>query len=78
MTDEVQEAHLRDTTDIWFAAYLKFRGYDLHDYEVIRPGKSKFILSISPDDWKAMKLEFMRHDISKLKQIMEELKDLSY
>jgi hypothetical protein len=66
------------TTDIWFASFLKFKEYSLIDYEVIARGKAKYHFDISDEDWKKMKLEYLNSDLSKLKQIMEEIKDLAF
>lgn len=67
-----------ETTDIWFAAFLKFKCYELSDYAVISRGKGKYKFKISSEDYKREKLEFIKHDISKIKQVMEEIKDLLY
>ncbi len=64
------------TTDLFFAAFLKLKGYALEDFDVISKGKGKFKFKISTEDYKKMKLEFLHSDISMLKQIIEELKDL--
>jgi hypothetical protein len=66
------------TCDIWFAAYLKFNGYVIKDFEIIQRGKAKFIFDMSQEDYKKMKLDFIKSDLSKLKQIIEEVKDLAY
>jgi len=78
MDDVLEKKRVKPTTDIWFGAFLKFKGYLLHDFEVIRPRRVKYFFEISDEDYKAMKLEFLAHDMSKLKQIMEELKDVSF
>ena len=67
-----------ETTDIWFAAFLKFNGYSLSDYTVISRGKGRYKFDISKEDYKKAKLEFLSSESSKIKQIMEELKDLLY
>lgn len=67
-----------ETTDIWFAAFLKFKGYELANYEVITRGKGRYKFKISSEDYKKEKLEFIKSDISKIKQVMEEIKDLLY
>lgn len=67
-----------ETTDIWFAAFLKFKGYELSNYEVITRGKGRYKFKISSEDYKKEKLEFIKSDISKIKQVMEEIKDLLY
>ena len=69
---------VHSTTDLFFAAFLKFKGFEIEDYEVISKGKGRYKFRISPDDYKKMKLEFVSSDISKIKQIIEEIKDLLY
>jgi hypothetical protein len=67
-----------ETTDIWFASFLKLKGYKLVDFTLIGKGKGKYKFDISSVDWKKEKMEFIVSDISKIKQHMEELKDLLY
>lgn len=69
---------MKETTDLFFAAFLKFKGYEISDYQVLSRGKAKYKFDISDDEYKKLKLEFIKSDISKIKQIMEELKDLAY
>lgn len=66
------------TTDLWFASFLKLKGYELSDYEVIKRGKANFMFSISDDDCKKLKLEFMKDYISEVKQTYEQLKDMGF
>ena len=66
------------TTDLFFAAFLKLKGYELKDFELVAKGKGKFRFVISREDYKNMKLEFVNSDISKIKQNIEEIKDLLY
>ena len=69
---------MKSTTDIWFASYLKYKGYELTDFTLVTRGRAKYLFKIDEDIWKKEKFEFLRSDLSKLKQIMEELKDLIY
>ena len=64
------------TTDLFFAAFLKLKGYELGDFQVIGRGKGKYKFNISDEDMKKLKLEFSQSDISKIKQIIETLKDM--
>lgn len=66
------------TTDLWFAAFLKLKGYKIKDFIVISRGKGQYEFIISEELWKKEKLEFIQSDISRVKQIMEQLKDLLY
>lgn len=67
-----------ETTDLFFAAYLKLKGFELSDYTVLSRGKGRYIFNISEEDYKKQKLEFSNSDISKIKQNCESLKDLLY
>jgi len=66
------------TTDLFFAAFLKLNGYEIEDFEVVARGKGRYKFKISQEEYKQKKLEFVRSDTSKIKQIIEELKDLVY
>lgn len=66
------------TTDLFFAAFLKLNGFGIADFEVISKGRGRYKFNISSEDYKRMKLDFISSDISKVKQIMEEIKDLLY
>ena len=66
------------TTDIWFAAFLRLKGYEITDYNVLSRGKGKFFFDISPSDWKEMKIEFSNSIISGIKLHQIALKDLLY
>ena len=69
---------METTTDLWFAAFLKHKGYKLINYTVIQRGKVKFVFEIGANDYKLRKLDFVNNEISKIKQIIEELKDLGF
>ena len=69
---------MKTVTDLWFAAYLKSRGYILKDFTVIQRGKGSYIFEISDEEYKKVKLDYFNSELSKVKQIMEELKDLVF
>ena len=66
------------TTDLFFMAFLIQKGYTVSKYEVIGKGKISCEFEITNDEWKSLKLEFNNSDASKIKQIIEQLKDLAY
>lgn len=66
------------TTDLWFAAFLIHKGHTLSDYTVVSRGKGEFCFDVSDAEWKKLKLEFNNSDLSKIKQVIEQLKDLCY
>ena len=67
---------MKSTSDIWFSAYLKSKGYEITDFTLIAKGKARYSFNIDEERWKKEKFEFLKSDISKLKQTMVELKDL--
>ena len=69
---------MKKITDLWFAAFLKSKGYELADFELKHRGKGVYIFEIEDEEYKKLRLEFFKSEISKIKQIMEELKDLAF
>lgn len=64
------------TSDLFFAAFLKLKGYEIEDFQVISKGRGKYKFKMTEDEYKKQKIEFVKSDISKVKQHIEELKDL--
>jgi hypothetical protein len=65
--------------DLWFAAYLLRKGYDVTDFECFDPVRKRFQYSFeikSEDEYKKLKLEFKNSDESRIKQRQSELLDL--
>lgn len=73
----MENKHFKKTKDLWFASYLiEIAGYDILDYEEINAHKGVFYFDVSNKDWKNLKLEFDKSDLSKIKWRFEKLKDL--
>lgn len=68
----------RETTDLFFAAYLVVKGFKVVDFIKVMPRKGKFIFEIKDEEYKTLKLDFTQSEVSKIKQTIEELKDLLY
>jgi hypothetical protein len=67
------------TRDLWFYAFLRIRGYPVCDYTKPEDSnKSDFIFDIPNEDWKKLKLEFNKSELSKGKWYIEEAKDLIF
>jgi len=69
---------MKKITDLWFASYLRSKGFELVDFELKHRGKGIYIFEISDEEYKKLRIEFFKSEVSKVKQIMEELKDLVY
>ena len=68
--------NLKRTTDLWFTSFLQMHDYILVKFEMIRKGKGAYYFDMTDEDWNEMKMKFINHDISKVKQLIESLKDL--
>lgn len=66
------------TTDIWFSAFLKAKGYEIIKFDVLSRGKGRYYFQISEEDWKKMKVEFNASELLKYKYLIESLKDLVF
>ena len=67
------------TKDLWFASFLKLRGYEVVDFDVEKDRRrGTFYFNIDDDTWKHLKLDFDKTDLSKIKYLQGQLKDLLY
>lgn len=69
---------MKTTTDLFFAAFLIHCGHKVASFESIGQKKLKYSFEIDDENFKRLRLEFMASQASKIKQIIEELKDLAY
>lgn len=69
---------MKSSQDVWFISFLKIKGHHMTKYEVIGRGKVKCYFDISDDDWKDLKLEFNKSEISLYKSTIEAIKDLAF
>ena len=69
---------MKETTDLWFAAFLLLRGEVVANFAKIGPRKARYQFDISDEAWKKYKLEFFSSEIQQIKQKQEQLKDLIY
>lgn len=67
-----------ETTDLWFSAFLIMRGYKLETFRKINPRKVSYHFGIDKDKWNIERLAFLNSEHSKMKQAIEELKDLAW
>ena len=67
---------MKSTKDIWFTAYLMYKGYTIKEVEKIGFSKGRFYFEISDEEWMKHKLEFNNTEIIKFKGLIEQVKDL--
>ncbi len=69
---------MKATTDLWFASFLIQAGYKLASFKKLTSRRCEYQFDIGTDDWSELKLRFVNSNVSKLKQIQQELRDLLY
>lgn len=69
---------MKNTTDIWFAAFLMIKGEKIADYKVISRGKVSCSFQLTDEQWQKYKLEFNNSDYIKFKSFTDQIKDLGY
>lgn len=69
---------MKESTDVWFCAFLLHKGFAIVEYEIVGRGKVKCKFEINSSDWHALKLEFNNSDLIKFKGLIEQIKDLSF
>lgn len=67
---------MQASTDIWFTAFLMFKGVKMAKYEKIGMKKGKYYFVLTDEQWNAYKLEFNNSDLIKFKGLVEQVKDL--
>lgn len=67
---------MKETTDIWLASFIRMKGHNVADFEVISKNKAKFKFEVSDEEWRKLKMAFDVSDISKIKLHQIALKDL--
>lgn len=67
-----------ETRDLWIASFLIDHGKELNSFEVISHGRAKFKFDLTREEYEALKLLYHQSQVSKIKQIQQHLKDLSY
>lgn len=69
---------IKNTTDIWFAAFLMMRGEKLANYSVISRGKVSCIFNLTEEQWQKYKIEFNNSEFVEFKTKVEQIKDLGF
>lgn len=67
---------MQSSTDIWFTAFLMFKGVKMSKYEKIASKKGRYYFDLTDEQWNQYKLEFNNSDLIKFKGLVEQVKDL--
>ena len=69
---------MKETRDLWLAAYFIENGFGLEKFEIISQGRAKYYFNMTDEKYSELKLSFFQSDIGKIKHTMKELKDFAY
>lgn len=69
---------MKKSTDVWFCAFMMFKGHNLSSYDVIARGRVECHFLISDEEWKSLKIEFNKSEFIKFKGLIDQLKDLAF
>lgn len=69
---------MKASTDIWFCAFLMYRGEKIHKYDALGRGKVKCYFQVEEQQWAQYKLDFNNSEFIKFKGLIEQVKDLGY
>lgn len=69
---------MKTSTDLFFCAYVQLQGVAMTAYEVLDRGRIRCSFKLSDEEWKALKIAFNNSEHAKLKQNIEQIKDLLY
>ena len=69
---------MKNSTDVWFIAFLMSKGHTIKSYDVIGRGKVKCHFDLTDDEWQKLKLEFNNSEIIKFKGFIDQIKDLAF
>lgn len=68
----------KDTKNIKFVAYLRFKGHEILKIERIARGKARYWFDLTEDEWVNLKLEFDRSNECKYAQCLDAVVDLAH
>lgn len=69
---------MKESTDVWFIAFLMSNGIKIESYVVLNNKKVKCFFKLTEEQWKEYKLKFNNSELVKYKTLIEQIKDLGY
>lgn len=73
-----QEKNLKNSSDVWFIAFLIHKNCSIIKYDVMDRGRVRCYFELSDTEWQDYKLEFNNSEIIKYKGLIERIKDLAF
>lgn len=74
----MRQLKVKQTTDVWLAAFLMKKGHKVAKYDIIGRGKVACFFDVQDEEWNKLKLEFNNSDISEYKALIGKIRDLGY
>jgi len=68
----------KDTKNIKFVAYLRFKGYEISKVERIARGKARYHFELTENEWLHLKLQFDKSQECKYAQCLDAVVDLAH
>lgn len=75
---KIDKTSLKQTTDIWFCAFLQLKGYKIITFDKLIKNKVRCYFDLTEDEWSTLKLEFNNSELIKYKTVIEQIKDLGF
>lgn len=69
---------MKFSQDVWFCAFLLNQNIAIVKYEVIGAGRVKCYFDLDDAAWQQLKLSFNNNEISKYKNLIQQIKDLAW
>ncbi len=67
---------MRETTDVWFIAWLMNVGHVIKAYHLTSDKKVSCKFEIGDDEWHVQKLAFNNSELQKYKNLIRQIKEL--
>jgi len=69
---------MKNSRNIKFCAYLRYKGIHPEKIEVFSRGKADYFYNVGATEWELLKLEFDKSDFITYADCMDKIKDLAY
>lgn len=69
---------MKSSTDIWFCAFLRFKGFPLDSYDLVGKNKVRCNFKLPEAEWQQLKTEFNNSVFIIYKLQVEGIKDLAF
>ena len=68
---------MKESTDLWFIAYIISKGQSVEKYEILPVKKIKCYFKIDNEEWDKLKVEYFNSEILKFKKVIDRVKEFT-